>query len=116
VAVRDAPQSPTGPLRIGQANASRRGRRLRPDGGRSRREAGLYLSISSGFRSDAEQAVLWNANPNPKWETPPGISLHRYATELDLGPPAAYDWLWQTTAASASSAATPGSPGTRSCQ
>jgi hypothetical protein len=29
------------------------------------REAGLSLSISPGFRSDAEQAVLWNSNPNP---------------------------------------------------
>jgi LAS superfamily LD-carboxypeptidase LdcB len=24
---------------------------------------------------------------------PPGTSLHRYATELDLGPAAAYGWL-----------------------
>ena len=32
----------------------------------ARREAGLYLSVSSGFRSDAEQAVLWNAKPNPR--------------------------------------------------
>jgi LAS superfamily LD-carboxypeptidase LdcB len=24
---------------------------------------------------------------------PPGESLHRYATELDLGPPGAYPWL-----------------------
>jgi len=24
---------------------------------------------------------------------PPGESLHRYGTELDLGPPEAYDWL-----------------------
>jgi hypothetical protein len=31
----------------------------------ARREAGLFLSISSGFRSDAEQAVLWNAKPKP---------------------------------------------------
>ncbi len=31
----------------------------------ARREAGLYLSVSSGFRSDAEQAVLWNAKPTP---------------------------------------------------
>ena len=61
----------------------------------ARREAGLYLSVNSGFRSDAEQAVLWNANPNPKWVAPPGTSLHRWATELDLGPTAAYDWLWQ---------------------
>ena len=44
----------------------------------ARREAGLYLSVNSGFRSDAEQAVLWNANPDPKWVAPPGTSLHRY--------------------------------------
>ncbi len=52
----------------------------------ARREAGLYLSITSGYRSDAEQAVLWAANPDPKWVAPPGTSLHRYGTELDLGP------------------------------
>jgi Transglycosylase SLT domain/D-alanyl-D-alanine carboxypeptidase/Putative Flp pilus-assembly TadE/G-like len=81
--------------------AYRMGKPMRPDvaaafdqmAAAARREAGLYLSISSGFRSDAEQQVLWNANPNPKWVAPPGTSLHRYATELDLGPPAAYPWL-----------------------
>jgi len=25
--------------------------------------------------------------------SPPGTSLHRCATELDLGPPSAYGWL-----------------------
>jgi hypothetical protein len=59
----------------------------------ARREAGLFLSVNSGFRSDAEQARLFAANPNPKWVAPAGTSLHRYATELDLGPPAAYAWL-----------------------
>ena len=59
----------------------------------ARQEAGLFLSISSGFRSDAEQAVLFAAHPDPKWVAPPGESLHRYATELDLGPPGAYPWL-----------------------
>jgi hypothetical protein len=59
----------------------------------ARKEAGLYLSITSAFRSDTEQAKLFAANPNPKWVAPPGTSLHRYATELDLGPPAAYGWL-----------------------
>ena len=61
----------------------------------ARREAGLALSITSAFRSDAEQARLFAANPNPKWVAPPGTSLHRWATELDLGPPAAYAWLKQ---------------------
>jgi hypothetical protein len=59
----------------------------------ARREAGLYLAVSSGFRSDAEQAVLFAAHPDPKWVAPPGESLHRYATELDLGPASAYGWL-----------------------
>ena len=59
----------------------------------ARREAGLSLLVSSGFRSDAEQAKLFAAHPDPKWVAPPGESLHRYATELDLGPPAAYGWL-----------------------
>ena len=59
----------------------------------ARREAGIFLSVTSGFRSDAEQAVLFAAHPDPKWVAPPGESLHRYATELDLGPREAYAWL-----------------------
>jgi hypothetical protein len=59
----------------------------------AREEAGLFLSVTSGFRSDAEQAILFAAHPDPKWVAPPGESLHRYATELDLGPPGAYAWL-----------------------
>src|SRR5215207_9823070 len=47
------------------------------------RRDGLTLSITSAFRSDAEQARLFAANPNPKWVAPPGTSLHRYATELE---------------------------------
>ena len=54
---------------------------------------GVGLIITSAFRSDAEQARLWAANPDPKWVAPPGKSLHRLGTELDLGPPAAYGWL-----------------------
>jgi len=81
--------------------AYRQGKPMRPDvaaafdrmAAAARREAGLYLSITSAFRSDAEQARLFAANPNPKWVAPPGTSLHRYGTELDLGPPAAYAWL-----------------------
>jgi Transglycosylase SLT domain/D-alanyl-D-alanine carboxypeptidase len=55
--------------------------------------AGLTLIVNSGFRSDAEQAALFAANPDPKWVAPPGQSLHRCATELDLGPEDAYGWL-----------------------
>jgi hypothetical protein len=55
--------------------------------------AGLALVVNSGFRSDAEQAALFAAHPDPRWVAPPGRSLHRCATELDLGPPSAYSWL-----------------------
>lgn len=54
---------------------------------------GVALVVSSGFRSDAEQARLFAANPDPRWVAPPGRSLHRLGTELDIGPPAAYRWL-----------------------
>ena len=55
--------------------------------------AGVTLAINSGFRSDAEQAALFAANPNPTMVAPPGQSLHRCGTELDIGPPGAYGWL-----------------------
>ena len=54
---------------------------------------GVSLTITSAFRSDAEQAVLFARHPDPRWVAPPGRSLHRNATELDLGPPGAYGWL-----------------------
>ena len=54
---------------------------------------GVTLLVVSGFRSDAEQAVLFAAHPDPTWVAPPGKSLHRCATELDLGPETAYAWL-----------------------
>jgi len=54
---------------------------------------GISLTVVSGFRSDAEQAALFAANPDPRWVAPPGKSLHRLGTELDLGPNAAYGWL-----------------------
>jgi soluble lytic murein transglycosylase-like protein len=81
--------------------AYRQGKPMRPDvalafdrlAAAARREAGLHLIVVSGFRSDAEQARLFAANPDPKWVAPPGQSLHRYGTELDLGPPSAYAWL-----------------------
>jgi Transglycosylase SLT domain/D-alanyl-D-alanine carboxypeptidase/Putative Flp pilus-assembly TadE/G-like len=86
--------------------AYRMGKPMRPDvaaafdrmAAAARAEAGLFLSINSAFRSDAEQARLFAANPNPKWVAPPGTSLHRWATELDLGPPAAYPWLQENHA------------------
>jgi hypothetical protein len=55
--------------------------------------SGHSLVVNSGFRSDAEQAALFAAHPDPRWVAPPGSSLHRCATELDLGPETAYGWL-----------------------
>jgi Putative Flp pilus-assembly TadE/G-like/D-alanyl-D-alanine carboxypeptidase len=53
--------------------AYRMGKPMRPDvavafdqmAAAARREAGLFLSINSGFRSDAEQAALFAAKPMP---------------------------------------------------
>jgi hypothetical protein len=57
------------------------------------RQARIALVVVSGFRSDAEQAELFERHPDPRWVAPPGRSLHRCATELDLGPSSAYSWL-----------------------
>ena len=61
------------------------------------RAEGVDLVVVSGFRSDAEQAVLFARHPDPKWVAPPGRSRHRDATELDLnmhnGGGGAYAWL-----------------------
>jgi hypothetical protein len=80
--------------------AERQGKRMRPDVAlafdrmhAAARADGVSLIITSAFRSTAEQAALFAAHPDPKWVAPPGRSLHRLGTELDLGPPAAYGWL-----------------------
>jgi soluble lytic murein transglycosylase-like protein len=80
--------------------AYRQGKPMRPDVasafdrlGAAARRAGLALIITSAYRSDAEQARLFARHPDPRWVAPPGKSLHRNGTELDLGPPAAYGWL-----------------------
>ena len=80
--------------------ATRQGEQMRPDVAAAfdRMEAaaradGVGLIITSGFRSNAEQAVLFARNPDPKWVARPGTSLHRLGTELDIGPPSAYGWL-----------------------
>jgi Transglycosylase SLT domain/D-alanyl-D-alanine carboxypeptidase len=54
---------------------------------------GVDLIITSAFRTNAEQAALFAAHPDPKLVARPGTSLHRLATELDLGPTSAYGWL-----------------------
>ena len=81
--------------------AYRQGKPMRPDvalafdrlAAAARREAGISLIVVSGYRSDAEQAELFRRRPDPKWVAPPGQSLHRLGTELDLGPDAAHGWL-----------------------
>jgi soluble lytic murein transglycosylase-like protein len=78
----------------------RQGKPMRPDVAlafdrlaAAARAAGIALTITSAFRSDAEQAVLFARHPDPKWVARPGHSLHRLGTELDLGPRGAYGWL-----------------------
>ena len=78
----------------------RQGKPMRPDVASAfdrlyaaARADGVSLVITSAYRSDAEQAKLFAEHPDPRWVAPPGRSLHRYGTELDLGPAAAYDWL-----------------------
>src|SRR4051812_38435169 len=81
--------------------AYRQGKPMRPDTAQAfdrldaaARAAGVGLIVVSAFRSNAEQAVLFARHPDPKWVAPPGTSLHRLGTELDLGPPSAYQWLY----------------------
>ncbi len=80
--------------------AYRQGKPMRPDTAlafdrmaAAARRSGIGLTVTSGYRSNSEQAQLFAAHPDPKWVAPPGQSLHRLGTELDLGPPAAYSWL-----------------------
>src|SRR5205823_13953737 len=80
--------------------AIRQGKPMRPDVAlafdrmaMAARTAGIGLVVVSAFRSDAEQARLFAAHPDPKWVARPGTSLHRLGTELDLGPASAYGWL-----------------------
>ena len=99
-----APPAGLGPLVAGGGYdgplAFRQGKPMRPDVARAfdrmaaaARQDGIALVITSAFRSDAEQAVLFARHPDPKWVAPPGQSLHRNGTELDLGPRGAYPWL-----------------------
>jgi hypothetical protein len=108
VAEAGAPSSPWGEAAATMASGGgysgpliyRQGHGIRPDVGvafdhmaAAADEAGFALIVNSGFRSDAEQAALFAAHPDPTWVAPPGHSLHRCGTELDLGPETAYGWL-----------------------
>ncbi|MDQ3729362.1 MAG: M15 family metallopeptidase, partial [Actinomycetota bacterium] len=82
--------------------AERQGEGMRPDVAQAfdamaeaASREGHGLLINSAFRSDAEQAALFAANPDPRMVARPGTSLHRCGTELDLGPSSAYGWLAQ---------------------
>ena len=56
--------------------------------------AGVDLVVNSGFRSDAQQAVLFDRHPDPRWVARPGRSRHRDATELDIASTSgAWPWL-----------------------
>ena len=81
--------------------AYRQGKPMRPDVAlvfdrmeRAAEADGVHLIVVSGYRSDAEQARLFAQHPDPHWVARPGTSLHRLGTELDLGPPSAYGWLY----------------------
>jgi len=89
-----------GPGDYGGPFATRQGKPMRPDVAlafdrmaEAARRAGIGLIVVSAFRSTAEQAVLFARHPDPRWVAPPGRSLHRLGTELDLGPDGAYGWL-----------------------
>jgi nitroreductase len=90
----------TGPGEYNGPLATRQGKPMRPDVAiafdrmaAAAQHDGIALVVVSGFRTNAEQAVLFAQHPDPKWVAPPGQSLHRLGTELDLGPQAAYGWL-----------------------
>lgn len=108
VAEAGAPSSPSGESTTAMASGGgysgplvyRQGHGMRPDVAAAfdrmavaAGQAGLALIVNSAFRSDTEQAALFAAHPDPTWVAPPGHSLHRCATELDLGPETAYGWL-----------------------
>ena len=99
--------------------AYRQGKPMRPDVAMAfdrmaaaARRAGLSLVDQQRVSLRCRAGTAVRAHPDPKWVAPPGTSLHRYGTELDLGPPAAYGWLAANARRSDSSSATHGSPGT----
>ncbi|MCW5865664.1 MAG: M15 family metallopeptidase [Candidatus Eremiobacteraeota bacterium] len=58
---------------------------------------GVNITITSGFRSRAEQEKLYAAykNGTGNLAAKPGTSNHESGDALDLGPPSAYAWLKQ---------------------
>jgi hypothetical protein len=89
-----------GPGDYGGPFSTRQGKPMRPDVAlafdrlaTAAAHDGIALIVVSAWRSTAEQARLFAAHPDPRWVAPPGQSLHRLGTELDLGPATAYGWL-----------------------
>ncbi len=79
--------------------ATRQGQRMRPDVAQAfdrmqaaAQRAGHPLVIASAFRSYADQVRVF-AQYGPGRAAPPGKSLHRLGTELDLWPESAHPWL-----------------------
>ncbi len=100
IAVVAAGLAPTGDGEYRGPLTLRDGKPMRPDVAlafdrlaAAARAAGHRLVVVSGFRTNAEQARLFAAHPDPRWVARPGTSLHRLGTELDLGPATAYGWL-----------------------
>ena len=83
----------TARLSPGQADAPRRGDRLRPHGGgrRARRRlADDHQRLPQRRRAGASCSPRIRTRSGSRR---PATSLHRLGTELDLGPPGAYGWL-----------------------
>lgn len=61
------------------------------------KQDGVNITITSGFRSRAEQERLYAAykNGTGNLAAKPGTSNHESGDALDLGPPSAYGWLKQ---------------------
>ena len=57
------------------------------------RHAGSIWSSSRASARTPSRPSSSHGHPDPRWVAPPGHSLHRCATELDLGPSSAYGWL-----------------------
>jgi len=61
------------------------------------KQDGVNITITSGFRTRAEQEKLYAAykNGTGNLAAKPGTSNHESGDALDLGPPSAYSWLKQ---------------------
>jgi zinc D-Ala-D-Ala carboxypeptidase len=95
---------PVGVAPTGAGNAHRLQPALRHAFAVARRDAaaqGVDLHITSGWRSNAEQAALFTAAVRKygspaaasHWVLPPGQSAHERGAAIDVGPPQGAAWL-----------------------